>query len=33
MVVIVTAIFVAGVLGIYDLVWKNVADMFLFANS
>lgn len=32
-VVIVTAVFVAGVLGIYDLVWKNVADMFLFASS
>jgi preprotein translocase subunit SecE len=31
--VVLTTIFVAALLGLYDLLWKNVADLFLFTES
>lgn len=31
--VIFTTIFVAALLGFYDLIWKNVADVFLFTEG
>lgn len=31
--VIFTTIFVASLLGLYDLIWKNVADIFLFTEG
>jgi preprotein translocase SecE subunit len=31
--VVVSALFIAGLLSAYDFVWKNVADYFLFAGS
>ena len=31
-IVVLTAIFVAALLGAYDFVWKNVADIFLFSS-
>lgn len=30
--VVLTTLFVAGLLGLYDLLWKNVADLFLFTE-
>ena len=32
-IVILTAIFVGVLLGVYDLIWKNVADIFLFTEN
>jgi preprotein translocase subunit SecE len=31
--VVLTTIFVAALLGLYDLLWKNVADLFLFTDG
>ena len=31
--VVVTTLFTAALLAIYDFTWKNLADVFLFANS
>jgi len=31
--VIFTAVFVAGIVAIYDLVWKKIADFFLFTQG
>ena len=31
--VVLTTLFVSGLLSVYDLLWKNVADYFLFAGS
>lgn len=31
--VIFTTLFVAALLGVYDLIWKNLADVFLFTSG
>jgi|JI6StandDraft_1071083.scaffolds.fasta_scaffold257780_1 preprotein translocase subunit SecE len=31
--VILTTLFVAALIGLYDLLWKNVADLFLFTEG
>ncbi len=31
--VIFTTLFIAALLGLYDLLWKNVADVFLFSDG
>jgi preprotein translocase subunit SecE len=30
--VVITAVFTSGVLALYDLLWKNLADLFLFTG-
>jgi preprotein translocase SecE subunit len=31
--VVFTTLFVAALIGVYDLIWKNVADLFLFTEG